>query len=358
MKEGRLAHELWVIRAGQRARYLDLFRSTGIVAVGFSEVADHDLTAVGEPDLISRATTRSLASGVGQLRRFAFQIDTNDIVITPGAPGGDQRYYVGQIAGSYEYVPSAGDEGVHQRQVRWMGSFSASEISAPTRSSLDAASTLFKPTQGEAELRAVLSGLDPEGSNPGVATPNKFQPVHTSPRSRELEAAELDVSVDSAGRALIRSHHPALEMEQTPRHLDPGDPWRRVPGIYVLTGTELDASTTRTGLERALTTTLVTRPWAYVGLSESFFARLASHRQSKPEWRRALLVRSAGHPFSGDDIRYLERKVHDLLMETDEVLLAQSVPHGTVAAVPRDIAHLDACAATVLTVLRLTGTLI
>lgn len=39
-------------------------------------------------------------------------------------------------------------------------------------------------------------------------------------------------------------------------------------GICVLTGTDLEQASVRTGPERTLTTTLIIRPWAYVGLSE------------------------------------------------------------------------------------------
>jgi len=69
--------------------------------------------------------------------------------------------------------------------------------------------------------------------------------------------------------------------------------------------------------------TAIVRPWAYIGLSEDFFSRLASHRQGKPEWRRALLVRSNGVPFGSDDIKYLERRVYDLLVATEEVQIDQ-----------------------------------
>jgi len=81
------------------------------------------------------------------------------------------------------------------------------------------------------------------------------------------------------------------------------------------TGTDLEQASVRTGPERTLTTTLIIRPWAYVGLSEDFLGRLGSHRQSKPEWRRSLLVRSGANPFSSDDIKYLEQKVHAVLHE-------------------------------------------
>lgn len=147
-------------------------------------------------------------------------------------------------------------------------------------------------------------------------------------------------------------------MQQVPRPVDPEGDWRDVPGVYVLTGTELHQTTTRTGPERTLTMTSIVRPWAYVGLSEKFFDRMSSHRQTKQEWRRALLVRSGATPFSSDDIKYLEARVQAVLADTQEVTLAQAVPNGNASAKPRNPAFLDQCADAVVAVLRLTGTLI
>ena len=120
----------------------------------------------------------------------------------------------------------------------------------------------------------------------------------------------------------------------------------------------LQHSSQRTGVERTLTTTMIIRPWAYVGLSEDFLGRLASHRQAKPEWTRALLVRSGATSFSSDDIKYLERRIHAGLVDTEEVMLDQVTPRGNLSAQPRNTTQLDACADTVIAVLRLTGTLI
>lgn len=179
-----------------------------------------------------------------------------------------------------------------------------------------------------------------------------------APAARPLPKAHLDIDLDRQGRARITSRHPALVMEQTPRHVDPQKDWSGVPGIYVLTGTDVEHSITRAGNERTLTSTLIVKPWAYVGLSEDFLGRMSSHRQAKPEWRRALLVRSNGFPFSSDDIKYLEKRVHAVLEETGEVLLSQTTPRGNLAAQPREVDLLDHCADTVVAVLRLTGTLI
>ena len=65
-----------------------------------------------------------------------------------------------------------------------------------------------------------------------------------------------------------------------------------------------------------------------------------------------------GEPVSSGDIKYLEQKVHAVLHETGEVLLAQAVPRGNLSARPRNPDLLDACADTIVSVLRLTGTLI
>jgi hypothetical protein len=232
--------------------------------------------------------------------------------------------------------------------VKWLGEFPREELSTGATNTLGAIQTIFRPTAAEAELRAQIAGLS------STARPEPAGHVITSQR----QPVQLDIDVAPDGRAHILCVFPALAMEQTPRHLDPGQEWRGVPGIYVLTGTELEHAAVRTGKERTLTTTLIIRPWAYIGLSEDFFSRLASHRQGKPEWRRALLVRSNAAPFSSDDIKYLERRVYDLLLATEEVQIDQAVPRGNLSARPRNPGALNACADTVVAVLRLTGTLI
>lgn len=70
------------------------------------------------------------------------------------------------------------------------------------------------------------------------------------------------------------------------------------------------------------------------------------------------MVRSGGQPFSSDDIKYLEHKLHAVLAETGDVLLGQTTPRGNLSAQPRNPVLLDVCAETIVSVLRLTGTLI
>lgn len=365
--------QLWVVRAGKGARYVEEFVANSYIAVGFTEFAPDDLSKTDAASLKLRATDPRMRIFANQLGNFAFNIDVGDIVVVPRVTSRHRDYLVAEVTGPYRHLETAPASGHHQRTVRWLGRFDRDLLSQDGVNTLGAILTLFRPTAVEAELRALITNLEPlDGVPQPSPAPPPAQPsestaipipadpdLRPSPASaRTVPPAQLDVDVDAAGRARIVCVHPALVMEQVPRHIDPGKGWGGVPGVYVLTGTELLHAAVRTGVERTLTTTLIVRPWAYIGLSEDFLSRLGSHRQSKPEWRRALLIRSGSQAFSSDDIKYLESRIYTVLAETDEVQLAQAVPRGNLSAQPRNPAMLDACADTVMAVLRLTGTLI
>jgi hypothetical protein len=366
-----LSEELWVIRAGERAKYADEFLRRGYVAIGFEEFAPDNL-ALTDPEAVrARASTPAERVYAGQLIVFAYKINIGDFVIVPRLPA-HRDYLVARVTGSYSYVEGAGESGRHHRSVEWLGSFRRDFLSQAAINTMGAITTIFRPLAVEAELRDLFSALTPIDGHVTVPTrrpdggrsdtdhgrDRDTLPLGIAPPVRPFAQAQLDIELDSQGRAGITCNFPALIMEQTPRHLDPRGDWAGVPGIYVLTGTELQRSVSRTGSERTLTMTLIVRPWAYVGLSEDFLGRIGSHRQSKPEWRRALLVRSGGQLFGSDDIKYLERRVHGVLEETGQVSLDQATPRGNVSAHPRSPTMLDACAETIVAVLRLTGTLI
>lgn len=367
-----MSEQIWVIRAGKEASSADAFLDGKFMAVGFQGLAPDDLTSVSEEQLKGRATDAEGKNAAGQVNNFRFRIDQGDLVIVPRLPK-RRDYLVGRVTGEYRFVPNSPPAPPHRRSVEWLGTFKREDLSQGAINTLGAILTLFRPTAVEAELRSLLTRLDGLGSEPAPtpSVPEVVQPQvpevakpqvateQQSPRQAlQLPALHFDVATDERGRARIVCDHPAIVMEQVPRSVDPSADWRGVPGVYVLTGTELQTTALRTGVERTLTTTMIVRPWAYVGLSEDFLGRLASHRQSKPEWRRALLIRSGGTVFTSDDIKYLELRVHQLLEGTDEVLLPQSTPRGNLSAQARNPALLDACADAVVSILRLTGILI
>ena len=366
-----VSDELWVVRAGEGAKYADEFLAEAYIAVSFVEFAPEDLTRTDATALKARGINAAESSYANQLITFAHRIQVGDLVIVPRVRGRYSEYLVARVTGPYVFQRDAPESGPHRRSVEWLGRFQRSTLSEGAANTMRSLLTIFKPSAVEAELRALFTALEPLDQRHPLPPTDRLPQlraksvddsvslqVRVAPPARRLPATQLDIQVDSDGRARITCGYPALAMEQVARHVDPGREWAGVPGIYVLTGTDLQSSSSRTGNERTLTTTLIVKPWAYVGLSEDFLGRLGSHRQAKPEWRRALLVRGAGQPFSSDDIKYLEQRVHGVLEETGEVLLSQSAPRGNLSARPRNPVMLDACAETIVAVLRLTGTLI
>ena len=369
-----MSAQLWVVRAGREAAHVDEWRADGVVSVNFVGFEAGDLAAVGEGALLGKVTGPAERTYASQLISFAFKLDVGDLVVVPQLPK-RRSYLVGEVTGGYTHATPHPPSGPHRRAVRWLGEFDRDALSPDGVNTLGAIQTIFRPTKVEAELRNLLTDLRPwvGGSAPAASPPASPgpplspppQPAPAPPAIAATRASgpadvplQVDVRLGGRGRVTISCDHPALVMQQVPRHVDPERDWQDVPGVYVLTGTELHQTTTRTGPERTLTMTSIVRPWAYVGLSEKFFDRMSSHRQTKEEWRRALLVRSGATPFSSDDIRYLEARVHAVLADTQEVTLAQAVPNGNASAKPRNPAFLDQCADAVVAVLRLTGTLI
>lgn len=382
-----MSAQLWVVRAGREAAHVDEWRRDGTVAVSFADFEAGDLVLVGEAGLLAKVTGPAERTYARQLAAFAFKMEVGDLVVVPQLPR-RRAYLVGEVTGGYAHASSHPPSGPHRRSVRWLGEFDRDALSPEGVNTLGAIQTIFRPSKVEAELRNLLTDLRPWTGHDDTPTPPRptpppphAAPVLTPPAvpkvpSPSHESAitlppaptvapapgpadvplQIDVRLGGRGRATITCDHPALVMQQVPRHVDPEADWRDVPGVYVLTGTELAQTTSRTGPERTMTMTSIVRPWAYVGLSEKFFDRISSHRQTKPEWRRALLVRSGANPFS--DLKYLEARVHAVLTATDEVTLAQAVPNGNASAQPRNPPFLDQCADAVVAVLRLTGTLI
>jgi hypothetical protein len=358
-----MSEQIWVIRAGEKARHADEFLTDGLIGIGFRDVAPDDLANVTE-DALKHRPTDAGKNSVGQVINFRYRIEVGDLVVVPRLPK-RRDYLVGRVTGGYRFDPSNPALGSHHRPVSWLGTFSRDDLSKGAVDTLGSLLTLFRPTAVEAELRSLLTRLaDLQPSPPKVPDRDGGQidvpPQPPTPTRLALDLPPLhfDVGTDERGRARIVCDHPALVMEQVPRSVDPSRDWAGVPGVYVLTGTDLQTTSLRTGAERTITTTLIVRPWAYVGLSEDFLGRLSSHRQSKPEWRRALLVRSGGTAFTSDDIKYLELRVHGLLLGTEEVLMPQATPRGNLSAQPRNPTLLDACGDAVVSVLRLTGILI
>ena len=300
-----VAGSVWVVRTGERARFVAEFEAGGHVAVGFREVAAEDLRDLDEAEVRRRGGDPRQRNGAAQLVAFAYRMDVDDLVVTPRLPMA-RDYLVGRL-GAYEHDPQDPPSGPHRRRVRWLGTFPRSQLSPEATNTLGAIQTVFRPTAAEAEVRALMTRLDPLTDAPAEAAPQDRLTRGGPPAPAPAVAAatptppvassvQVDVAVDQHGRAEILCRHPALVMEQVPRHLDPGPSWDGAPGVYVLTGTQLEHSTVRTGTERTLTATSIVRPWAYVGLSEAPAGSPATGPPSRSGAARCSCAAGRAHP--------------------------------------------------------------
>src|ERR1035437_4761784 len=168
-----MAEQLWVIRAGPGACFVDDFLKRRIVGVDFSELAGDDLAALGDQALKARATNPSERTGAGQLSAFAFGVDLGDLVIVPRLPK-VRDYLVGRVTSPYKHVVDAPALGHHQRAVEWLGTFDREAISPSAINTLGAIQTIFRPTAVEAELRSLITELNPfpASGSPYVSPPD------------------------------------------------------------------------------------------------------------------------------------------------------------------------------------------
>jgi predicted Mrr-cat superfamily restriction endonuclease len=87
-----MAEQLWVVRAGEQARYAEDFRSGEFIAVGFRDFFPDDLDGTSETDLRRRATNPAERTFASQLSTFAYHLDIGDYLIVPLLPR--QRSYL------------------------------------------------------------------------------------------------------------------------------------------------------------------------------------------------------------------------------------------------------------------------
>src|SRR5664280_759740 len=164
-----MSEELWVVRAGEQAKYVREFESNSYIAIGFHQLASDDLSLTDEETVKGRVTSPAERTYAGQLVAFAYRMQVGDLVIVPRLTRKHRDYLVARITGPYRHIAVPPASGHHQRQVQWLGTFSRGSLSPSAINTLGAILTLFRPAAVDAELRGLLTALTPIG--PGLATP-------------------------------------------------------------------------------------------------------------------------------------------------------------------------------------------
>src|SRR4051812_38480465 len=102
-----MSDELWVVRAGEQAKYVNEFYANSYIAINFHEVASDDLSLTDETAIKGRVTSPAERTYAGQLVAFAYRMQVGDLVIVPRLTKGHRDYLVGQITGPYKYVAAS-----------------------------------------------------------------------------------------------------------------------------------------------------------------------------------------------------------------------------------------------------------
>lgn len=172
---------MWMVRAGEEAYAIEDFRSKKVVAIGWG---DTDWTKFPNRDaIIAQMAKQSPDNSDGQnmaaanqIERFLHEIDVGDRVISYDPD--NRRYLLGTISGQPKHAPGMVEELPTTRAVTWGGvEVNRDDLSATTRNSLGAISTLFRvPDTAAAEIEAKAAGS-------------------MLPQSAAVEAAKDDVEV-------------------------------------------------------------------------------------------------------------------------------------------------------------------
>jgi restriction system protein len=158
-----MAKTMWVVRAGESARFINEFRDNSLVAIGdnqlepLANITDRQkiiqLVRDAHPEMKEK---QALVWG-SQVFKFRSEMKMGDRVVTYDP--NQREYLVGTISGNYEYDTSIIPEYPRIRKVQWVGSVLRDDLSAATKNTLGAISTLFNPSKEAAEeIELLLSG--------------------------------------------------------------------------------------------------------------------------------------------------------------------------------------------------------
>jgi len=159
---------MWMVRAGEEAYAIEDFRSKNVVAIGWGET---DWTKYPNRDaIVAQIAAQSPDNSDGQnmaaanqIERFLHEIEVGDRVISYDPD--NRRYLLGNISGQPKHAPGMIEELPTIRAVKWgCVEVNRDDLSATTRNSLGAISTLFRvPDTAAAEIEAkAIGGAPPE----------------------------------------------------------------------------------------------------------------------------------------------------------------------------------------------------
>lgn len=147
---------VWLMRAGRGGRYASEFMDRSIIAIGWPEIGD--LTGRDRPELTAAMKAaygeKGAAGNAGMLFRFANEMQTGDLVITPDPQ--TREIHAGRVEGPYTFEPDGPlPDQPNSRSVKWERTFSRDALPKRILYQLGSLLTLSQPSSQD-PLRAFL----------------------------------------------------------------------------------------------------------------------------------------------------------------------------------------------------------
>lgn len=183
-----MSEPVWVVRAGRSGIYAKDFVEKGVVAVGFGNIADlgdlqtreQALALIREEFPDFNATQHTVHAG--QLFRFR-QLPVGSAVMTYEPE--ERLYHVGRVKGDYAFRPGYVDRYSQTKDVEWLAKIPRDVLSADTKNSLGAISTIFQISdEAAAEVLTIVRGGT---SSQQVITASEAAIVESDVKEAEVE---------------------------------------------------------------------------------------------------------------------------------------------------------------------------
>ena len=164
-----------MVRAGKGGEYVDKFRDTLTVGLGWNEVGD--MSSFQQDDikpLVRKAypdvSNQWIGSTAGQLVRFRFDFNLGDHVVSYDPS--ERKYLFGEITSDYEFSRDADSPYRHVRKVSWKAEISRDGLSVHTRNSLGGLQSLY--SIGDDPKSEILNVAKGESPDAGEAPEEQF----------------------------------------------------------------------------------------------------------------------------------------------------------------------------------------
>lgn len=174
-EEERVTMALWVVRAGRHGEQQETAAKERLVCHAWNELPDYSAFQTKEQlASVYRATypgasEKQVIAGLGQVWRFAREIQIGDLVALPLKT--ESAFMFGRIIGDYQYKQVAPNV-MHIRYVEWIKTLPRSVFPKDVLFSMNSALTVFKVHRNDAEERVrkilALGPGDFEAANVGV----------------------------------------------------------------------------------------------------------------------------------------------------------------------------------------------